>query len=577
MADIAAVLKKTIDGLPRHDAGIRAKVYDKARSQIQAKLLAAKPDADQAMIDRNMAVVERAIRAVEDDYRFQDELGDVLGAERAESGLFPPDEDDGDVADTPPPAAPDEADVAEPAPEPDPAPEDHAGRNDPPADDPVFSEMIAERSEPAMPPPPAAAPELADSAPELRPDPFETEAPRADEPTSPLDEVTADTSDSISVAPLRDGADHDASLTDAGEEEAEPSRPEELSRAGYRPEPKHDRTRRWDLIAVVLIVLLLAGGISAVAYFLPDFARTQIAALEDGFDNLFGDGDGSADGVTGDEPASPSDASPADPAGSEPSETRPEKFTQRLAADGSESDAGPGGEPIDEFGEGTSVAPLTVARSDSETTETPTTDSEVSETPSSEQSPEPAVQVGQRAIYSEERTVNEELRRLQGSVVWTKVQEQPGPEMEEEPALRADLYIPDTGTSLRMTLRRNGDRSLPASHVIEVIFEPTTKEPGRGIREILRMMFKESEAVPGNPLNAFPAEIGSNFFLVMLDDSQQARQTNLDLIRNRDWIDLLVILEAGRRALFTMEKGLPGTEVVNEVLDYWQNNPLPQS
>ena len=60
MADIEAVLKKTIDGLPRHDAAIRMKVYDKARSQIRAKLLAAKPDADQALIDRNMTVVERA-------------------------------------------------------------------------------------------------------------------------------------------------------------------------------------------------------------------------------------------------------------------------------------------------------------------------------------------------------------------------------------------------------------------------------------------------------------------------------------------------------------------------------------
>ncbi len=82
MADIAAVLKKTIDGLPRHDAAIRAKVYDKARIQIRSKLLAAKPDADQATIERNMAVVERAIQAVEDEYRFQDDLGDVLGPKR---------------------------------------------------------------------------------------------------------------------------------------------------------------------------------------------------------------------------------------------------------------------------------------------------------------------------------------------------------------------------------------------------------------------------------------------------------------------------------------------------------------
>ncbi|OXT02624.1 hypothetical protein B7H23_06975 [Notoacmeibacter marinus] len=574
MADIAAVLKKTIEGLPRHDAGIRAKVYDKARAQIKAKLLAAKPDADRSVIDRNMAVVERAIRAVEDDYRFQDELGDVLGTEEAQriqsASAEPAPEPvfDNRQADEPEPVSPPEETLYD-----DPSSDEPTARPDTGSayvDDPVFSEMIGE-GKASPPPPPADAPELANAAPELTPEPFEQEMPRADEPTSPLDEVTADTSDTVMVAPLHDGADHDSRLTEPAEPDADTSeRPEEQSRVADR-RPAERKPRRWGVIAAALIVLLLAGGLGAAAYFVPEFGDEQIAAIEDTFDGLLGDDAGSAIDAPADsasDTVSPTDA--------DTDQTRPEKFTQRLSPDGSESDAGPAGEPVDEFGEGTSVAPLTVARADAEQEGQPT-DSAAAENPQDDAQAQPAVQVGQRAIYSEERTANEELRRLQGSVVWSKVQEQPGPDMEVEPALRADLYIPDTGTSMRMTMRRNGDRSLPASHVIEVIFEPTTQEPGRSVRNILRMMFKESEAAPGNPLNAFPAEIGSNFFLMMLDEGQQARQANLELIRNRDWIDLLVILEAGRRALFTMEKGLPGTDVVDEVLDYWQQNPLADS
>ncbi len=574
MADIAAVLKKTIEGLPRHDAGIRAKVYDKARAQIKAKLLAAKPDADRSVIDRNMAVVERAIRAVEDDYRFQDELGDVLGTEEAQriqsASAEPAPEPvfDNRHADEPEPVSPPEETLYD-----DPSSDEPTARPDTGSayvDDPVFSEMIGE-GKASPPPPPADAPELANAAPELTPEPFEQEMPRADEPTSPLDEVTADTSDTVMVAPLHDGADHDSRLTEPAEPDADTlERPEEQSRVADR-RPAERKPRRWGVIAAALIVLLLAGGLGAAAYFVPEFGDEQIAAIEDTFDGLLGDDAGSAIDAPADsasDTVSPTDA--------DTDQTRPEKFTQRLSPDGSESDAGPAGEPVDEFGEGTSVAPLTVARADAEQEGQPT-DSAAAENPQDDAQAQPAVQVGQRAIYSEERTANEELRRLQGSVVWSKVQEQPGPDMEVEPALRADLYIPDTGTSMRMTMRRNGDRSLPASHVIEVIFEPTTQEPGRSVRNILRMMFKESEAAPGNPLNAFPAEIGSNFFLMMLDEGQQARQANLELIRNRDWIDLLVILEAGRRALFTMEKGLPGTDVVNEVLDYWQQNPLADS
>ncbi|WP_114389747.1 hypothetical protein [Notoacmeibacter marinus] len=574
MADIAAVLKKTIEGLPRHDAGIRAKVYDKARAQIKAKLLAAKPDADRSVIDRNMAVVERAIRAVEDDYRFQDELGDVLGTEEAQriqsASAEPAPEPvfDNRQADEPEPVSPPEETLYD-----DPSSDEPTARPDTGSayvDDPVFSEMIDE-GKASPPPPPADAPELANATPELTPEPFEQEMPRADEPTSPLDEVTADTSDTVMVAPLHDGADHDSRLTEPAEPDADTlERPEEQSRVADR-RPAERKPRRWGVIAAALIVLLLAGGLGVAAYFVPEFGDEQIAAIEDTFDGLLGDDAGSAI----DAPAE-SASDTVSPTDADTDQTRPEKFTQRLSPDGSESDAGPAGEPVDEFGEGTSVAPLTVARSDAEQEGQPT-DSAAAENPQDDAQAQPAVQVGQRAIYSEERTANEELRRLQGSVVWSKVQEQPGPDMEVEPALRADLYIPDTGTSMRMTMRRNGDRSLPASHVIEVIFEPTTQEPGRSVRNILRMMFKESEAAPGNPLNAFPAEIGSNFFLMMLDEGQQARQANLELIRNRDWIDLLVILEAGRRALFTMEKGLPGTDVVNQVLDYWQQNPLADS
>ncbi|RLQ88666.1 hypothetical protein [Notoacmeibacter ruber] len=569
MADIAAVLKKTIDGLPRHDSSIRAKVYDKARAQIRAKLLAAKPDADEATIDRNMAVVERAIRAVEDDYRFQDELGDVLGAsdESYEDPALPPDPEPAADRDPPreeyvesPPVAP--------------VTREMATSHEPPVEDAVFTETVRDdrqaHDDYSAPP---ADPHLADEAPELRPDPYEAEAPRADEPTSPLDEVTADTSESVSVAPVHDGADVDSHLTEStGEEDI--SRPEAAAASGYSRSVER-KPRRWGAIIAALLILILAGGAGAVAYFMPDAVEEQLASIESGLNDFLGEEEATP---TQNEAEAPSATGESD-AGDAEEAQRPEKFTQRLAADGTETDPGPAGEPVDQFGEGTSVAPLTVAQNDA--AQTPGDSGSDAQSPGAENGAEaggddaqPAVQVGQRAIYSEERTSNEQLRRLQGSVVWSKVEEQPGPQMDEEPALRADVYIPDTGTSMRMTLRRNGDPSLPASHVLELIFEPTTKEPGRSIREILRMMLKENEASPGEQLRAFPAEIGDNFFLMMLDEGQQARQANLNLIRDRDWFDLLVILEAGRRALFTLEKGLPGAKVVDEVLDYWQENPL---
>ncbi len=47
-------------------------------------------------------------------------------------------------------------------------------------------------------------------------------------------------------------------------------------------------------------------------------------------------------------------------------------------------------------------------------------------------------------------------------------------------------------------------------------------------------------------------------------------KTNLTLLRNQDWIDIPVVYKSGRRALLTMEKGIPGEKVFDEALKAWQ-------
>src|SRR5690606_26999377 len=68
MADFAAVLRKTIDGLKENTPEMRQKVYDKARATIDAKLAAVTPPPPQAVIERQKKLLEDAISTVEADY-----------------------------------------------------------------------------------------------------------------------------------------------------------------------------------------------------------------------------------------------------------------------------------------------------------------------------------------------------------------------------------------------------------------------------------------------------------------------------------------------------------------------------
>jgi hypothetical protein len=184
---------------------------------------------------------------------------------------------------------------------------------------------------------------------------------------------------------------------------------------------------------------------------------------------------------------------------------------------------------------------------------------------------EPAIPVSQKAIFYEERTNTAEASAESGSIVWSLVQESPGGDLPPEPAIRAEATIPGKDVQLRMTIRRNADKSLPASHIVEMIFLTPEGFDGGGIESVLRLSLKGSEQEAGSPLLGIPAKIGDGFFLIALNDTKPEIEANTALLRSKSWIDVPVQYKSGRRALFTMEKGIPGAKVFEEALKVWQS------
>lgn len=252
-------------------------------------------------------------------------------------------------------------------------------------------------------------------------------------------------------------------------------------------------------------------------------------------------------------PATPEPAKPVETAAAEPAP----KFTQRLNADGTEVDAGPGTKPA-EVGEGSTVAAATTP-----STETPATPAEPAK-------PVETVAVGQKAIFYEEKTGTEAGTADQGAVVWSVVQDSPGVDQPEEPAIRGDLTIADKGIKMRLTIKRNADKSLPASHIIEMLFTTPPDFAGGAIEAVQRMALKDTEQAPGSPLVGVPAAFGDGFFLIALTDEKTAIETNMTLLQRQNWIDVPVAYRSGRRALLSFEKGLAGDKVFNEVFKAWE-------
>jgi hypothetical protein len=533
MADFVAVLKKTIDGLDEANPEVRRKVYDKARTTIAAKLSQINPPPPAAVAERQTKALEDAIRTVEAEYSAAgtraDEPADELEA------IF------ASLSDPKPRAAPKPPEPVAPKPA---APLPAALANRPPEHPAAAmpSALSGVQRPPVAPPKPAPA-----------------------------------TSAASPERPLRQETDPDSFFLE----------PDEDTFSGEIVAPAPTRRRGGGLLITLLALIVVAGAAygawskrgdiaSALGVQLPKFARTgEPAAKEvaiakpEPAKNADADqkpaAPPSAEGVASAEGAAKNDKQ-ADAVTTPPAVT---KFTQRLAADGTESNPGQAAGEA-KIGEGTSVAAATPA----ENNNTPAGgNASAQPAPGADKAQVP---VAQRAIFYEERTNTEQGSANTGTIVWSLVKESPGGDLPPEPAIRGEATIPARNLQLRITIRRNGDKTLPASHIVELIFLTPDNFEGGGIDSVLRMAMKDTEQAPGNPIIGIPAKIADGYFLLALNDGKAEVETNTTLLRRDSWIDIPVVYKSGRRALMTLEKGIPGDKVFDDVLNAWGQTPIGQ-
>jgi len=178
-------------------------------------------------------------------------------------------------------------------------------------------------------------------------------------------------------------------------------------------------------------------------------------------------------------------------------------------------------------------------------------------------------EAAQRAVLFEEDANTPQGRKIVGSVVWRTESVSPGPGRPPELAARADIKIPERGMIATLSLRRNSDQSLPASHVIEVKFTLQPQFPGGGIANVPGFLTKDSEQSRGKPLAGVAVKVSSGFFMFGLSAVDADRQRNLQMLKDEGWIDIAIYYSSGERAILAVQKGQTGVRVFNDVFAAW--------
>jgi hypothetical protein len=181
----------------------------------------------------------------------------------------------------------------------------------------------------------------------------------------------------------------------------------------------------------------------------------------------------------------------------------------------------------------------------------------------------PIAAVAQRVVLYEEDPSDPNGKQYVGSAVWRTETVSPAPGQPPEMAVRADIEIPDRKITMRWSLRRNVDASLPASHTIEIMFNLPPDFSHGGIQNIPGILMKQSEQTRGVPLAGLAVKVTTNFFLIGLSAVDTDMQRNVSLLKERGWFDVPVVYTDGRRAILAVEKGNPGDRAFQDAFASW--------
>jgi len=183
---------------------------------------------------------------------------------------------------------------------------------------------------------------------------------------------------------------------------------------------------------------------------------------------------------------------------------------------------------------------------------------------------DPAGLVAQRAILYDEAPDQQGGVIANGSVAWRT---EPAPDNPAELRLVGQATIPDRSMTVTMTITRNLDQTLPASHIIEISFALPPDFPNVGIGNVPGILFKETEEAGGTALKGMSVKVTKNLFWIGLEASAADREQNMQAIRNRGWIDIPILYDNGRRAVLTIEKGTPGERAFEAAFAAWDTTP----
>ena len=542
MAEYYPLLAKAVGSLPNSTSDTRRIVYERARKALIGQLRTYHPPVPDEDIERESLELDRAIERIE--------------TELAAAAASPP----ADAAPTAAPAKPSTRPIPPPPIPPPPipsrrrAPEGRSARPRRASRSRRCARARRSRPSPCWsnpsraidPKPGDAKPPVVDAPPADAAEPQATEAkPPAVQPIPPMPpagELKLPTAKSEVTAPLPPSPPNNPDVADSvPRPRLEPQRP-------FAPQPAVAKGPKRRLWIVPLVIAIVAVPVAYAAWKLrvtPEtITRSIPVQTQSSQDN--GKIVDRVGGAKPDEsqqalepPSAPNPQDASQPAAQQQAETPPAQSAQQ---------------------------PEPAAPQPSQ--EAPSDASKSAAAPPTANNPELPVAY-RAALLVEAPDLPSKVQTFAGTVVWKLNNVNAGPGDAVGLSVVADIDLPDDKMKATVIFEKNSDPSLPASHTIKVRFMMGQGSYSGDVKQINVLQMRREGNSDGEPLAGVTVPVVQNSFLVGLSPGN-AESANLRLLAELPWVDIPILLNNGKIAKLTFEKGAAGQRDFNEAVAYWQ-------
>ena len=155
-----------------------------------------------------------------------------------------------------------------------------------------------------------------------------------------------------------------------------------------------------------------------------------------------------------------------------------------------------------------------------------------------------------------------------GSTVWSLIP--PAPGQPATVAVKAEADIPDLKMHATMTLRKNTDPTLQATHTIDLKFSFPDGAPITGFKDVGLPQMRMEDSTAAEALTSVKVKISDTYFLIALAKGDNDTARNLDLMQTRSWFDFPLLLNDGRIAKVVFQKSPEGQAMLEKAFEAWK-------